>query len=79
MSQRRNPNSIADRLSREDQARLRMDIALGDRGFAFAGFEPPSDGKGVVAVAINGDKVLMHLGRDEVDAMFRLASMAARP
>jgi hypothetical protein len=58
---------------------MAAEIALSERNFALTGFEKPSKGSGVIAVAVNGEKVLMHLGRDEADAMYNLASLAARP
>lgn len=76
---RRSNDDVGHHLSRRDQATIRMEVALAERDFAFAGFEQPRNGPGIIAVAINGEKRLMHLGRDEVDAMFLLANEAARP
>jgi len=66
-------------LSRIERARIAAEVALSERNFALVGFEQPSKGSGVIAVAVNGKKVLMHLGRDQADALFGLASLAARP
>jgi hypothetical protein len=44
----------------------------------FHGFRD-APGGGKVAIAVNGKHFLVHLGRDEADAMFRLASAAVRP
>lgn len=63
--------------TREQRAEEELTAALAARGFTFAGVDP-TDG-GVIAVAVNGRHVLMHLGRDKADAMFRLASQAVRP
>ena len=76
---RRRPDDVAHRLSRRDQAIIRMEVALGERDLAFAGFEKPRSGSGIIAIAVNGERVLMHLGRDGVDAMFQLANAAVRP
>lgn len=74
---RESSNKVRDQIGRRAAAEIAMEVALGDRDLAFAGFEKPSDGVGVVAVAVNGERRLMHLGRDEADAMFRLAHLAS--
>ena len=65
------------RTPREITAESKMLDAIAARGFDFTGFQPAPGG--VVAVAINGEKVLMHLGRDKADAASRLATLALRP
>jgi hypothetical protein len=76
----RDPNVVAARLSRAERARMAVEVALAERDIApDVRFEKPSKGSGVVAVVIDGKKVLMHLGRDEADAMFGLAALASRP
>jgi hypothetical protein len=68
------------RLDRVERARIAVEAALADRDISpLISFERPSGGSGIVAVVIDGEKVLMHLGRDQADAMFRLATLAARP
>lgn len=71
----RDPRVVA----RLEKARIAAEIALAERNFALSGYTQPSTGHGLVAVAIDGEKRLMALGRDEADALFRLASLAARP
>lgn len=66
------------RLDRLERARIAVEIALSDRGITpLVTFEQLSGG--VIAVVVDGEKRLMHLGTDRADALFRLASMAARP
>jgi hypothetical protein len=65
--------------SRAERARIAAEVALGERNFALAGFERPSHGSGLIAVAVDGEKVLMALGRDEPDALYNLAHLASRP
>lgn len=65
------------RSPREITAEQKMLDALVERGFSFDGFQHAPGG--IVAVAINGEKVLMHLGRDKADAASRLATLALRP
>ena len=71
-------NGVGRKLTRREKALIRMEEALGERDLAFDRFDRLPSG-GVIAVAVNGEKVLMHLGRDEVDAMFNLAALAVRP
>ncbi len=67
------------RTPREIKAYEALDEALTARdGFAFSGFEPASGG-GVIAVVVNGTKVIMHLGYDEAHAVSGLAALALRP
>jgi hypothetical protein len=73
------------RKTRRDVAREKLDEALVSRAlathaepFVFHGFRD-APGGGKVAIAVNGKHFLVHLGRDEADAMFRLASAAVRP
>lgn len=61
---------------RDVVAQRTCDEALAARGFVFRGLDPAPDG-GVIAVAVNGRKVLMHLGRNKTDALFSLARLAA--
>lgn len=66
-------------LSRREKALIRLEEALGARDFVFDRFTRPRSGRGVIAVAVNGERVLMHLGRDEADAMYNLATYARLP
>ena len=67
------------RLDRFEKARIAVEAALADRDITpDITFESLADG-GVVAIVVDGEKRLMHLGRDKADAMFRLATLAARP
>jgi hypothetical protein len=76
----RDPRSAEGvRLSRAERARMAAEIALAERDYALTGFESPAKGSGIIAVAINGEKRLMHLGRDEADALYNLAHLASRP
>lgn len=62
------------------RARIALETALGERGIVpDVRFERPSSGDGVVAVVIDGEKRLYHLGTDEADAMFQLSRLASRP
>jgi hypothetical protein len=63
---------------RDVVAQTKADAALAARGYVYRGLEDAADG-GVVAVAVNGRHVLMHLGRDKTDALFGLARVAAAP
>ena len=72
--------SIGNRKSpREIAADTRLEDALLVRRAVFAGFEQPEHGSGTIAVAVNGRHIIMHLGRDEVDAKFGLAALMLRP
>lgn len=47
-------------------------------GFVFRGIEPAKNG-GVIAIVVNGNKTIMHLGRDRAEATFSLAALMRRP
>ena len=71
-------NGAGRKITRYEKALVRMEEALGKRDYLFSHFERPARGRGVVAVAVNGERVLMHLGADEADAMYNLAAEAVR-
>ena len=67
------------RPAREIRAFEALDEALAQReGFVFRGIEPAAGG-GVVAIVVNGEKKIMHLGTDTADAVFGAAALARRP
>ncbi len=67
-------------ISFEEKARVALEVALAERDISpVVMFEEPSSGSGIVAVVIDGEKRLMHLGKNRGEAMFRLASLVSRP
>lgn len=73
-------NGAGRKIPFRERARMALEEACGNRGIVpEVDFEKPSSGDGVVAVVIDGEKRLYHLGTDEGDAMFRLASLVRRP
>lgn len=67
------------RPAREVKAEQVLDEALLTReGFVLRGIEPAKGG-GMVAIVVNGEKRIMHLGRDKADAMFGLAHYMTLP
>ncbi|HXS48418.1 MAG TPA: hypothetical protein VN756_13255 [Solirubrobacterales bacterium] len=75
------PVRIGNRpMSFRERAEIALETALAERDIApDIHFEKPSAGSGIVAVVVDGEKRLFHLGTDEGDAMFRLARLASRP
>lgn len=70
-------------ITRRERAEIALETALAERDLTPVwAFEAPSNGPGIVAVVLNGERQLFRLeqaGTDEADAMFRLASLVSRP
>lgn len=73
-------NGAGRKLSFRERARIALETALADRNIApIISHERPSDGPGIVAVVVDGEKRLMALGEDEAAAEFNLARLASTP
>lgn len=75
------PVRIGNRpISFRERATVALETALAERNITpLWHFEKPAQGSGVVAVVVEGEKRLYHLGKNEADAEFRLASLVSRP
>ena len=67
------------RSRREIIAREKAEAAVVARGFIMHEIQPAPSGPGVIAIAVNGTHIIVHLGPDPASALFGLAALASRP